>query len=131
MECEEERCPAGPASTPMSAAVVPEAQITNLCSRCTVITTFLQMLGAAYSPLAHHSQKLQLGMCKQNKDCIPVNIPENTIRPQMSYYSCLYSRIGDLSSPSAQINNLVSHYVKAARSYHCRRLVTLSTKLLN
>lgn len=53
MECEEERCAAGPASTPMSVAVVPEAQITNLCSRCIVIMTFLQMLECR--SLAHHS----------------------------------------------------------------------------
>lgn len=46
MECEEERCAAGPASTPMPVAVVSEAQITNLCSRCIVIMTFLQMLDA-------------------------------------------------------------------------------------
>lgn len=81
MGCEEERSPSVPASAPMSVAVVPEAQITNLCSRCTVIMTFLQMQDAAYRPLSHHSQKLQLGTCKQNRDCIPV-IPENTIRPK-------------------------------------------------
>ena len=56
MESEEERCPAGPAM-PMSVAAVPEAQTKNLCYRCTVTMTFLQMLGTAFRPLAHHSHK--------------------------------------------------------------------------
>jgi len=53
----EERCSAGPATTPMSVTAVPEAQTTNLCCRCTVIMTFLQMLGTAFRPLARHSHK--------------------------------------------------------------------------
>lgn len=47
MESDEERCPPGPARMLMSVAAVPEAQTTNLCNRCTVIMTFLEMLGTA------------------------------------------------------------------------------------
>lgn len=97
----------GPASTPVAVVVMPEAQITNLCSRCTGIMTFLQMPDAAFRPLAHHSQKWQLDTCKQNRDCAPVITPGNTIRPKISYYSCLCSRIRDLSSP---VHKLITWY---------------------
>lgn len=56
-ESEKESCPTGPATMPMSVAAVPEVQTKNLCYRCTVIMTFLQMLGTAFRPLAHHSHK--------------------------------------------------------------------------
>lgn len=52
----EERCPSSPA-TPMSVPAVAETKATDLCYRCTVIMTFLQMLGTAFRPLARHSHK--------------------------------------------------------------------------